>query len=56
MLSKYSLKKEEVVLVGDSLVDEQATQNAEIKFIQFVNPSEEKNVKGKYKKINCRKK
>jgi len=51
LLSKYSFKREEVVLVGDSLVDEQASKNAGIRFIQFVNPKEEKNVLGNYSKI-----
>ena len=40
ILSKYNLKKNEVVLVGDTPLDKEASKNAGIKFILFDNPHE----------------
>jgi len=35
ILSKYSMKRSEIILVGDSLIDEKAALNAQIRFVQI---------------------
>ncbi len=42
ILSKYSLKKSDCVIVGDSVIDEQSALNAQLKFIQINHLNEEK--------------
>ena len=38
ILSKYNFKKDEVVLVGDTNLDKEASENTGIKFVLFDNP------------------
>jgi len=42
ILSKYSLKKRESILVGDSVIDEQSALNARVRFVQINHSNEEK--------------
>lgn len=52
LIKKYSLKKEECIYVGDSLLDEEAAKNSGLRFV-FVNrkSAKETSVKNYWKKV-----
>jgi HAD superfamily hydrolase (TIGR01549 family) len=45
ILSKYNLKNDEIVLVGDSIVDKESATKANIQFIGFNNPHEKETIR-----------
>lgn len=51
LLSKYYLKRKEIVLVGDSEIDEQSAINAKIRFVQ-ISHSNERKISSAVVKIN----
>jgi len=51
ILSKYSLKRSEVILVGDSEIDEKAALNAQARFVQ-INHSKDKKIPTAVIKVN----